>query len=522
MDLKGLIPSDLISRNARVRVWYEEDGVKTSYVGTVTTYAPAQGMSVWFDGMTRLEQEWVDGDDEWAWEEEPPVPGAESLKLSAVRLHMRGPTISEMMNMRLRGLPVDPAPPTTTLSVLSGSSVLSSGAHNPSPRSFGKKARLLAAAAELPSSPAAGASVAAESTSGGKRAAAALPGSFSSAPPPKVSRSGARKPAAPGASDGADAAAGAAPPTKSPSAPRVASRKPAAEVADAASVARSAVPSGALSAAAAGSGGSRRSKGAAAGPGGGAAAAPAGTPGSLALYGSHAGAVPPALHAGDSTAGTAEAAALAALAAARAKRRAGPSTSPRLLVRADGVRLLVPAAKNDETDETLRALGFWGKAKNDETDETLRALGFWGKAGSYPPDAAAKYGLCALSGLPARYRDPLTGVRYGNLDAFKRLRAEHGELQAGGAGVAGVAGVAGGAGGAGDVGGTEGAPPGGVPEAAAGASSSSAAASAAAAAAEAEAEAEAAAAAAKGWVPEEGALSEDGESLDVRLMEVEG
>ena len=505
MDLKGLIPSDLISRNARVRVWYEEDGVKTSYVGTVTTYAPAQGMSVWFDGMTRLEQEWVDGDDEWAWEEEPPVPGAESLKLSAVRLHMRGPTISEMMNMRLRGLPVDPAPPTTTLSVLSGSSVLSSGAHNPSPRSFGKKARLLAAAAELPSSPAAGASVAAESTSGGKRAAAAaLPGSFSSAPPPKVSRSGARKPAAPGASDGADAAAGAAPPTKSPSAPRVASRKPAAEVADAASVARSAVPSGALSAAAAGSGGSRRSKGAAAGPGGGAAAAPDGTPGSLARYGSHAGAVPPALHAGDSTAGTAEAAALAALAAARAKRRAGPSTSPRLLVRADGVRLLVPAAKNDETDETLRALGFWGKA------------------GSYPPDAAAKYGLCELSGLPARYRDPLTGVRYGNLDAFKRLRAEHGELQAGGAGVAGVAGVAGGAGGAGDVGGTEGAPPGGVPEAAAGASSSSAAASAAAAAAEAEAEAEAAAAAAKGWVPEEGALSEDGESLDVRLMEVEG
>jgi hypothetical protein len=504
MDLKGLIPSDLISRNARVRVWYEEDGVKTSYVGTVTTYAPAQGMSVWFDGMTRLEQEWVDGDDEWAWEEEPPVPGAESLKLSAVRLHMRGPTISEMMNMRLRGLPVDPAPPTTTLRVLSGSSVLSSGAHNPSPRSFGKKARLLAAAAELPSSPAAGASVAAESTSGGKRAAAALPGSFSSAPPPKVSRSGARKPAAPGASDGADAAAGAAPPTKSPSAPRVASRKPAAEVADAASVARSAVPSGALSAAAAGSGGSRRSKGAA-------AAAPAGTPGSLARYGSHAaGAVPPALHAGDGTAGTAEAAALAALAAARAKRRAGPSTSPRLLVRADGVRLLVPAAKNDETDETLRALGFWGKA------------------GSYPPDAAAKYGLCALSGLPARYRDPLTGVRYGNLDAFKRLRAEHGELQAGGAGVAGVAGGAGGAGGAGDVGGAEGAPPGGVPEAAAGASSSSAsassaaAASAAAAAAAAEAEAEAEAAAAKGWVPEEGALSEDGESLDVRLMEVEG
>ena len=50
-----------------------------------------------------------------------------------------------------------------------------------------------------------------------------------SAPPPKVSRSGGRKPAASGASDGADAAAGAAPPNKSPSAPRVASRKPAAE-----------------------------------------------------------------------------------------------------------------------------------------------------------------------------------------------------------------------------------------------------------------------------------------------------
>ena len=46
------------------------------------------------------------------------------------------------------------------------------------------------------------------------------------------------------------------------------------------------------------------------------------------------------------------------------------------------------------------------------------------RAEAYPPEESAKYGICALSGLPARYRDPLTGTRYGSLAAFKQLRAQ--------------------------------------------------------------------------------------------------
>ena len=43
----------------------------------------------------------------------------------------------------------------------------------------------------------------------------------------------------------------------------------------------------------------------------------------------------------------------------------------------------------------------------------------------YPADLATKYGICPISGLPARYRDPLTGARYGSVAAFKQIRAEH-------------------------------------------------------------------------------------------------
>ena len=49
-----------------------------------------------------------------------------------------------------------------------------------------------------------------------------------------------------------------------------------------------------------------------------------------------------------------------------------------------------------------------------------------------PPDLAAKYGLCSYSGLPAKYRDPLTGLRYGSVEAFKELRAKHAGNAAGG------------------------------------------------------------------------------------------
>jgi len=42
----------------------------------------------------------------------------------------------------------------------------------------------------------------------------------------------------------------------------------------------------------------------------------------------------------------------------------------------------------------------------------------------YPPDEATKYGICQISGLIARYRDPRTGQRYGSIEALRKLRAE--------------------------------------------------------------------------------------------------
>ena len=54
-----------------------------------------------------------------------------------------------------------------------------------------------------------------------------------------------------------------------------------------------------------------------------------------------------------------------------------------------------------------------------------RMSGLTKRPNPYPDDVATKYGTCSLSGLPARYRDPLTGLRYGSLEAFKHLRSEH-------------------------------------------------------------------------------------------------
>ena len=58
----------------------------------------------------------------------------------------------------------------------------------------------------------------------------------------------------------------------------------------------------------------------------------------------------------------------------------------------------------------------------DGCEKKLREM-TWRAPEAYPPDEATKYGVCPLSGLPAKYRDPATGVRYGNLAAFKQLRA---------------------------------------------------------------------------------------------------
>ena len=70
------------------------------------------------------------------------------------------------------------------------------------------------------------------------------------------------------------------------------------------------------------------------------------------------------------------------------------------LMRSDGIFLLLPEAGCEERMASLAI-----------------------KANPYPEDAVSKYGICPFSGLLARYRDPLTGIRYGSLEAFKKVRA---------------------------------------------------------------------------------------------------
>lgn len=41
----------------------------------------------------------------------------------------------------------------------------------------------------------------------------------------------------------------------------------------------------------------------------------------------------------------------------------------------------------------------------------------WGTTGPH--------GFCAITGLPAKYKDPKTGLPYANVAAFKELRAKH-------------------------------------------------------------------------------------------------
>lgn len=65
----------------RVVVWYEQADGKVEYHGTVTRLSTAQGARVWFDCHSYVEQEWVNQEDEWRFEDElaPPTaapPGA--------------------------------------------------------------------------------------------------------------------------------------------------------------------------------------------------------------------------------------------------------------------------------------------------------------------------------------------------------------------------------------------------------------------------------------------------------------
>ncbi|KAJ1634549.1 hypothetical protein T492DRAFT_972541 [Pavlovales sp. CCMP2436] len=75
---------DVVS-GMRVVVWYEQEDGKVEYHGTITRLSTAQGVRIWFDGHSYTEQEWVNNEDEWRFEDDlEPVLPAESTALAAV------------------------------------------------------------------------------------------------------------------------------------------------------------------------------------------------------------------------------------------------------------------------------------------------------------------------------------------------------------------------------------------------------------------------------------------------------
>ncbi len=76
---------------------------------------------------------------------------------------------------------------------------------------------------------------------------------------------------------------------------------------------------------------------------------------------------------------------------------------------------LAVASKEDE-GEVKGALGEEGVARGPASDAAAPAK---------PADAIGLRELCAITGLPAKYRDPVSGLPYANLEAFKELRRRH-------------------------------------------------------------------------------------------------
>lgn len=171
MDLKGRHPVEIQQSGERLRVWYEEEastGVPLSrvcYTGHVTSYVPGRGLRVWFDGFSANEQEWVDGNDEWEWEDSNCVSrgGLDGNAAcgdvnTATSMAVGGEYLAVRIKLRQAdGKPLSvqlPAPPPGR----AAADVAPERAA--SPRRFNKKARLLSAlAAEGVSSEVASAAV---------------------------------------------------------------------------------------------------------------------------------------------------------------------------------------------------------------------------------------------------------------------------------------------------------------------------------------------------------------------------
>ncbi|KAL3907370.1 MAG: hypothetical protein SGPRY_010195, partial [Prymnesium sp.] len=148
MDLKGRDPASLPHGGARLRVWYEEEASpgaavqRTCYTGHVTSYIPRRGLRVWFDGFAASEQEWVDENDEWEWEESPDSSSQPSDALPAPDGYSR--VVLKLRQTNGKSLVVG-LPTRSFAAIAPEENPLTT--RSSSPRRFNKKARLLGAVA---------------------------------------------------------------------------------------------------------------------------------------------------------------------------------------------------------------------------------------------------------------------------------------------------------------------------------------------------------------------------------------
>uniref|UniRef100_A0A7S4C0X7 Vps72/YL1 C-terminal domain-containing protein n=1 Tax=Chrysotila carterae TaxID=13221 RepID=A0A7S4C0X7_CHRCT len=388
MDLKGCTVTQALHDSRRLIVWYEEEqphGLeRVRYCGRVTHYNPSLGLRVWFDGFSASEQEWVNEGDEWEWEDtgeqqidessmDDLLPRSETPTppdFAAVRLKMLG-TSGTVCAFRTSEKSTEPLAnkPSSTKS-LALHSCLSLPTTENSPRKFNKKARLLSSRVE-------GEPSGEQPTTQQQQSAVEQQRHLRQEPVPSPH---------------------VQPPEQRPQAEARAPNQQRAEHArdELRRESRRDLKR-------------ERRRGAHSALGGGDGVADGGA--ALDKRQSDTGPTrqDSAAETGAPSTHT-RGAEPSKSAASRGKGGALLTARLKLHIGAAGVQLLLPAAG------------------------THHALFSQLSQRAPPPPASLseKVGTCALSGLPARYMDPLTGIRYGSLDAFKQLRAERARATVGG------------------------------------------------------------------------------------------
>jgi vacuolar protein sorting-associated protein 72 len=76
--------------------------------------------------------------------------------------------------------------------------------------------------------------------------------------------------------------------------------------------------------------------------------------------------------------------------------------------------------KRKESGALIRTYSYGGQSLYTFTDPIGLPMVFDGFNDPVPKPA-----VCAITGLPAKYKDPKTGQPYANAEAFKKLRAGH-------------------------------------------------------------------------------------------------